>query len=466
MKRSVFLVFFIRLSLLAACAGTDDGPAIDLASALERAKKHSFELRQALFDLGTDEARRRMAYRLFLPTLSLSYAQNDSVLYDSPDARTKKISVALSQLVWDRGKRSHALRLKEIDLRIERRLLDFREEDLMLAVVNFYIEILTLDMKGKILEETTFLTREQARIAAEEMRLGDLKEIDYLDILCRAKDLELELAAARQDEARAIHEFGKLLGLGRGETRRPAGKIDENYRGSVDAGEEAAFLRLARKNSSDLEKLDRDLFDLRETLRREERSWMPELTAKLEVSVLGTAFPLTQPGFSLGLDFAFGGPVFPVSAGLRAGKSSPSERFLGSDGEAKVADDLEGLLSEEIARADLAKGLTTRREAERDIEFSIMEDLSSVEHERRALALLEEKRAVMEKKRSVEEVRLEVGDITRIDYVETEIELAKTKIAILEAVRNLFGRETSLRRRCGTAVFGSYPLPIAGGGFP
>ena len=70
-----------------------------------------------------------MAYRLFLPSLSLSYAQSESVLYDSPDTRTKKISVGLSQLVWDRGKRSHSLKLKEIDLRLKRpELLGFQEE--------------------------------------------------------------------------------------------------------------------------------------------------------------------------------------------------------------------------------------------------------------------------------------------------------------------------------------------------
>jgi len=462
-------MLFFRLGLLAADERTEDGIAIDLASALERAKKHSFELRQALFDLRTDEARRRMAYRLFLPTLSLSYAQNDSVLYDSPDTRTKKISVALSQLIWDRGKRNHSLRLKEIDLGIERRLIEFREDDLMISVVNSYIGILTLGMKRKIIDETMILAREQARIAAEETRLGDRKEIDYLDILTRVKDLELELAAARRDEARALHEFGKLLGLGRGETMRPAGRIDENYRGSVLAGEEDVYLRLARRNSSDLEKIDRDLFDLRETLRREELSWMPELTAKVTVSMLGTTFPLTQPGFSLGLDFAFDGPLFPVSAGVTAGRSSPAERSLGSEGETKVAENLEGLLSEEIARANLAKVVSNRRETERDLEFSVLEDLSSVEHERRTLALLEEKRAVMEKKRRVEEVRLEIGDITRLDYVETEIELAKTRIAMLQAVTDLFGRETSLRRRCGIAVFGSHPLPIvagAGGGLP
>ena len=160
-------------------------------------------------------------------------------------------------------------------------------------------------MKGEILDETLRLTREQARIAGEEMKLGDRREIDYLDILAQVKDLELELAAARRDEARTVHDFGKLIGLERGETRKPRGGIDENYLGTIKTDDEASYLLLARKNSTDLEKTDRELFDLRETLRREERSWMPELTAKLELSMLGTSFPLTQPGFSLGLDFAF-----------------------------------------------------------------------------------------------------------------------------------------------------------------
>lgn len=456
------LLLLISLIPVPAPAGEDK--TIGLPEALEGVKKNSLELSSASIALAMEEARFRMSPRLFFPSLSLDYSQNDSVLYDSPDSRTRRISVGIGLTVYDRGVRFHTLKVKKMDLRLKRLLLASREEELILETAGLYIAVLDYRLRREILEETLGLAREQSRIGEKELLLGEITEVNHLSLILREKDLELRLSRARAEEARLVFEFGKILGAQKGETLRPAGSIDPDYRGFLRPGDEERLIAEARKNSPDIGKRSLELYDLREVLRREERPYLPDVGLKAELSMTGRDFPLTRPGFSAALNLVWNTPVFPLSLGATAGRHSAFERSLASEGGIRAAENLEGLLSPETARANLGRAGAEFEAAVRNIEYSIREELAAAARDAADLELLRNKAELEEKKVGVMELRLRLGEIRRADFVEAQTALAETRIEVLSAVTALFRRETALLGLCGISGFGTYPLPVLPGG--
>jgi outer membrane protein TolC len=436
------------------------GENIDLSTALKRAKENSLELSSALFQLGMDEARHRLAWRLYLPAVSLTYAQNDSVTYYGPDSRSRRIGVSLEQTVYDRGKRSQNIRSKERSLRLQQKLFAVQEETLLLKVVTLYQEALAYRLRKEIMESTLSIAREQARIGEQELRLGEITEADYLSILAQVKDLELEQSSLRREESRVLFEFGKLIGRKEKEEIVLIGRIDPEYRGFVEREKESVFLSEARKNSTELEQLRIELSSLRDTLRREETAYLPEVSARMELSMGGTEFPLTEPGFTIGVTFGWSTPVIPLSIGLSGGKEGLDQRSRGLNSQAGIAENLEGILSAEIARAELNRAQKEYETSLQDLEFEVKESLSDISESAAALQILKDKEKILERKQKILSLKVQMGEITRLTYVEGEIDLAKNRMEVLAAVTELFQRETSLLTLCGMKQFGTYPTPL------
>ncbi len=436
------------------------GENIDLNIALKRAKENSLELSSALFQLRIDEARYRLAWRLYLPAVSLTYAQNDSVTYYGPDSRSRRIGVSLEQAVYDRGKRSQDIRSKESSLRLQQKLFAVQEETLLLKVVTLYQEVLAYRLRKEIMESTLSIAREQARIGQEELRLGEITEADYLSILAQVKDLELEQSSLRREESRVLFEFKKLIGRKEGEEIVLIGRIDPEYRGFVDREKEPFFLSEARKNSTELEQQRIELSSLRDTLRREETAYIPEVSARMELSMGGTEFPLTEPGFTIGVTFGWSTPIIPLSIGLSGGKEGLDQRSRGLNGQAGIAENLENILSAEIVRTDLNRAQKGYETYLRDLEFQVRESLSAISESAAALQILKDKENILDRKQKILSLKVQMGEITRLTYVEGEIDLAKNRMEVLAAVTELFQRETSLLTLCGMNRFGTYPTPL------
>jgi outer membrane protein TolC len=451
------------LSLIAAAIPAAEEKIIGLSEALEEAEKNSFELSSSLFDLHMEETRLRMSRRLFFPSLSLNYAQNDSVTYDGPDTRTKRISAGLGGTLYDRGLRTQALKMKEMDLRLRRLLFTDRKEELLLETVHRYVGVLDFRLRREIMEETLARAQEEVRIGEEERRLGEITEIDYLDTVLWQKDLELRLSRARAEEARLVREFGKIIGARKGEVYRPAGAMDPDYRGFLVSGDEESLLAEARKNSPDLGRLALGLYEKREVLRREESPCLPEVGLRMEFSMAGRELPLTRPGFSASLNLSWNTPVIPVTLGMTLGKEGAFERSRGFVGGLKPAENLEGILSPEIARADLRRAGADYEALMTNLEFSVREELAAAGRDAQTLELLRQNMAAREKKLLVMERRLQLGEIRRADFLEARTAFAEARIEVLSAAAALFRRETALLRLCGISCFGAYPLPVLSG---
>ncbi|MBN1836704.1 MAG: TolC family protein [Spirochaetales bacterium] len=427
-------------------AGTAE-TVLNIEDAVALAVAASDELRFARLERSIAAERARLSLRSFLPAVSLDYAQNDSVVYGAADSRLKRLSVGLSQVLFAKGSRISGCRVQNLELGLQSRALEQARAALVLEVTNLYLDALRLRLERGILEESCRNIQVQVRIAAEELRLGEITELAYLELVLAAKDQELELARRRQAEERSSFELREALGL-EGQVRL-TGTIDEDYRGLLETREPQWFVEACLSRNLELRRQEVELYGLRMRLTQCRLSWLPEVKASAELSMAGEQFPLTEPGFSLGVDFEFAAPVLPATAASTVGASGPRQRSAGISGSFGVGDNLEGMLAVRLAALELERAASRREAIRRGLEFTVRERLQSIAHQREAFALLREKRAIGERTQAVRSLMVDLGEITRLELVEGEAELAGLRVELLACVVTLFNLEVSLLEQCG-----------------
>jgi outer membrane protein TolC len=453
----------LGLCLLAAAvppAQAQDPPpaaeqALNIETAVALALRNSPELRHAAYDRSLALESFRLSWRDFLPSLSLSYSHNDSVSYGLPDSRSRRLALGLEQLLYAGGARLSERRLAQTSLHLQQRELEGLRLELTMRVIDCYIEILKLRLQREILQESHRQTSFQLQIAGEELRLKAITELDYLEMELAVKDLEIELAGVGQQERQLLFELKGLLGL-RGEGGPvPAGRIDAGFTGLLEqsplgqAGDAEAYLLAARRWSVELQRQQARLLELQEALRQAEWSWLPQVSARLELSMAGDELPLTEPGISIALGFTFRAPVLPGQLALSIGSAGPQERSTGFSSAVGLAENLGQLHSVSVARLNLLKAGSELEELQGSLEFAIREQLHSRTHQLALLGLLRGKEALAEKRRHIQALMLEIGEITRLELVEGELELARLRVQILSAVVSLFHLDAALLERCG-----------------
>jgi len=269
----------------------------------------------------------------------------------------------------------------------------------------------------------------------------------------------LDLSTLRREEERILFEFRSLLGCLDREVF-PTGRIDTDYNGVLPLDQVDRYVTLAVQSSTELEELSIQREALSHKVQEARSSYLPSLTLQVELSLEGNSFPLTEPGLSIAVKLAWPTPVVPFSMGIQVGKQGYYERRRGFSGEARVGENLEGLLSFPLARLHLLQNEAKYSRTMEEVRFNLTQAFSLLREKAERLHLLREKSALLEQKLSVQRVKLSLGEVTRLAILEDEIEVSKSKSAILQGISELFLQEISILKLCGLGTFGTYPTPL------
>jgi outer membrane protein TolC len=441
----------LRFGCLLLIAAKANGQVlrIDIDEALLRARRNHDALHYAKLQYEIDAARYRLSARSFFPDITLGYTQEDAVVYYGPDSHLKRLSVGVDQLIYAGGVRAQQRRALSNRLLVLRHEIERMESDLNREIVSRYIEILKSSLQIEILEENLANGRDQLAIAAEEMQLGEITALDHVEIELAVQDLEIELALLKQEGNRQAHELKELLGIGAECSLELIGAINADFRGMLEVEEEQFYVERAGRSSPDLAQREVEINALYANVQQARRLWLPKVSTQVELSVAGEQFPLTTPGFSVGLNLDFDTPVLPLRAGITAGSAEEGERSLGTTSYASPGTNLEGLRSVRVARLELAKGESGMRSYRRKLEYSVRQQYRS---RCRALDILrlEERRLELQARRyAIEALMLEMGETTRLEHLQSGVELARRRIEQLSRIVSLFHLEADLLDMCG-----------------
>jgi outer membrane protein TolC len=454
-KRLIIAHTFMLLCLcaifpLSFSGSTTSEQKIRLDDAIGLALTRNKELRYMSVNQKIGEKQLDLAYRQFFPSIELGWNHNDSVTYGTPDTRTKQLSIGVTQLIFDAGRRASQMNMKKNETKLNIYSITLKREDIIFSVINLYIEIIKSMRKKEIQMEILNTSVLQKRIAEEEVRLGTMTEIEYLDIDVSLKNLQIELENTQQEQRLLLFQFARLCGCDPDAVIPvPTGTINPEFHGFVEQREAGYWLAQSKLHSVDFIKKRFEISLLHETLEKARFSWLPEISGRFTFSFSGNQYPLTEPGFSLGIDISFDLPVFPLKAGASAGKRTPEERSAGFSTSAGIAENIEYFYSRELASLNLAEAENALKDYQSELRFAIEESLVTIENQKKMLLLLDEKYEIEEKRLQIQQLKLELGQIQRIDYLTTEIDMASLKVAILSYIVALYNSEISLLRMCG-----------------
>jgi len=445
----------LLFSLLPCPKAEAEAIRLNIDAALDQALQCSSVLKHARLDYAFEKARHALSLRAFLPELTIGYSREDAVVSYAPDTHRRRMFIGIDQMVFAGGTGIRERKAAAQELRLRRWEIAAMERNLRMEVVSRYVEILKLGLQIRILGESLSSGREQVLIAAEELRVGEITRLDYVEMELSVQDLEIELGILEQEQESMHFELAQLLEIDPDCSLELSGSINPNYRGMLPEQDPGFYLAQARRNSLDLKHCDADINQARLAVEQARSGWLPRVSAQVEMGVAGEQFPLTDPAFSVGLDLDFATPLIPFHSDLSAGTSRAGERSLGVSSSADIGENLNVLQSHRIARIELYRAEVQRHRQQRNLEYSIHRQFDSRNYLLENLLLEARRLQLQQRRHEIEAVMLDIGEITRVEFLQSGIELVRQRVDQLSRIVSLFQLESNLLAVCAPQMLES-----------
>ena len=448
--KSLFLpVFLISTVLL-----TGQSRRLSPSDAVNLARQQNISLVRDSLERDNISRNLRWQGRQFLPSLEFGYSGNDSVTAGGSDSRIKKLSLGVEQLLFDGGRELVSFRNARRDLELRNLEAAGLASSIVSQVLLAYVNVLKYRKILKIRNMASKILLDQLKIAEMQLKQGEINRLDYREILLNTQKFHLSLREASQDYQESRYKLAGLLYIPFEQLPELTGRFNADFRGTlVEKAEEEAFLSGMRAKAlecnRDLQKLAFQEKQAGQQLKESRFYWIPSIEATADFSFSGQEYPLNEPAFSLGLNFQFQLPVFPTSFDLQAGQTHPDEYNRAITSSTGIMENMEGLQDIRIARNSLILLQMESENQRRDLDFQILSLGERILISGRTIRIKREELAIMEERLSIQNVRLQLGEITRGEAVDAEIEFAEEKVALIENLVNLYGQEEEMKTLCG-----------------
>ena len=442
--RKRFCVVLSAIFLFAAgnlfCA--DPRQPLTFAGAADLALTNSVDLRHARASQNLKEGAWILGLRAYLPQLNLSVSENDRLQQIGADSFIKNYGVTVDQLLFDGGKISMSRKLERMELGLSSSALERMASDIADAALAAYRNVLSSRAILSIREEALKILAEQRRILSEEVGLGLALPVDLARADLSLAESRLELISLNMDLNEMEKQFAELLGL------ETLPVLEEK----INIGRVTVLPMAGAAGSLAMDR-NPDLIEARFSVTRKQaelkyvsNSWIPSLRLTGGFGLTGQQYPLTRYNWSVGINVEFSSPWFQNRTGAQAGCEPPYDRTAQVHNTFSPLPDPAAGLGKNQALLALAleneKYNTALQRIGRVSERAV--EKCSLAERKRILAV--ETIALSAERCRLDELRLNLGQITRLDLMETFIEYTEKEIAAVQAAVAILEAERELER--------------------
>lgn len=399
--------------------------------------------------------RLRLQIRIFFPEMSLSYSKSDSISINAPDSRINKLGLTFNQLLFNGGRDIAEYRSASRELKLR----DLKAADMLDQIAHQvsleYIEILKNREILLVQKQSLENLEKQIEISELEYSLGGLTETDLLDIRIRAVQYSLNIQNTEEKLFQSQFKLAELMNIPLINLSPLKGSLNLNYQGiySQKIITETSYISRLKEEAEEFNKELMSYYlkeiNAERAVLDSKISWIPKIEANADFNIAGTEYPLNETSFSLGLNFRFNSPLFPGNLSLNAGKSNPEEHNSSINSDISAVDNLEAFIAPSIARNDLYTAKLEIEEMKRLIAFKVDLLAKSIILNNQRCAISRKKIILESEKLCIENIRVEMGELTRLEYVKSEIRLANHRTELIEAIAALYSNEIELEMSCG-----------------
>ena len=450
MKKQLKLTYILGAFLaMTLPLSADPELSLTIEQAYELCIEHSLELRTGRLEILAEHRRIALGWWESFPSLSVQLSDSRLVRYNTPDNKTVSLSSALTVPVYNGGRTRLQRKLDTLSADLRTVLLSATGEELKnICFVNFH-ELHLLSLKCDALAQTAALAENQHAITEKEFELGTSREIDVVETRLYLEEIRQALYSAETEKLSREFALRKLLDLDGDVSIRPVSLLDSGYTGLLLADKGTRLNACAQEKNTALLQNRYLVEQARLQNRLLAARWLPNVQLQASARLNGEKFPLQYPDYGLRAVVEFPGELLPVSFSF--GISTSPEREYGRSLTTSVQTpvSLRPLVDKHLAGTRLSLALEASRELEREIRYSLEEAVLAHERQRRSQELLRDRITIQEKKAAILLKQAELGQITRLDYLEGENELLASRLEHLSGVFELVRLERNIALLAG-----------------
>lgn len=440
MKKLAIFFIYLQLGFSLFCQVVVTSGQDAIAIALQNSREQQYQQMMAQEQMRNA----RLSVKDFLPQLGVSYSESDAVNVGRADSRSKSLQFSVSQLVFDGGQAWNQYQLDKIGSLFNYEASLQSLEEFKGGILDGYQGIVmqqrVVDIK-KRLKEAGF-----ARLAvlAKELELGLAREIDYLDYLISCRKLEQEEELAQEALEIQVESFRQSLGLAygtrlivenHGEKRDEAGKLEKIYP-VFPHFEKILALTVSYSPAVRQQKLEYEASVQQKKLAS--KWFVPNISLEGSMSLSGREFPLREPDFSLRIKVSFDrNTLFPVSNTTSMGFDQQRLRSLGNAASGNLNPQLNYFSQKRLNSIALLQKQLSLETSEEKLRDSLRELILNFDNSYENYLFSKESLGIQQKKVEINWQKLENGEVTEMDYLESLIEFSSMEIQLVELQSNL-----------------------------
>ncbi len=439
------ILFLTVFSAATACAQvTFNSPEEAVTFARQNAREKTIEKELILNNL----RKAKVNIQEYIPSLSISFSESDSISFNAPDSRTKKLQFSLNQKVFDVSRKMN------YELSNIQALYAFKENqqstkefesEIITDYYNFLIAKKQLEIQTELLEKT--LTEQS--VIQKKFELGMIIETDYLKFLTSV----LQIQNQKDTAERTCKIQERILKLSAGVEEKAQLIINDSLTPSaiqqtLEPYTESLW-NIIRNNNISLQKQDITLMYARKQKQYSDSWYFPVFSLRPSLSFSGEDYPLSQPAYSVQLTFSFENiPFAPLSVSNNYSYSKKKLTGVTNSADTTAPNDITHFINKKNTELSIVQQQIQRENSEKQLYSTLYEQIITHDDYLRSIEILNQTKTLQEMRLGFSKLQMDQGTIKPVDYLDQLIEFADTKTSLLKTIVSAVASERSISILC------------------
>ena len=370
----------------------------------------------------------------FLPSLNISWSENDAVKIGGADSRSKSIQLSIRQLVTDGGRRIVLYNMNKTDAYYAVKAYEQELQAFQSSVIDQYGACLQQNEIIKIKSDLEKNAAMQLEIIKKEYDLGLALENDYLEYLISFKTIQNDKKKAERELRTRMRTLKSLIGMDIDEDLRIENTSAEQSGLRYLEGHIAELRRMSDERNPAVKKAEAALHYAERRLAYAKLFFIPEVSIEGGVSFSGTAYPLNKPSYSIKLSVSFSNmPFVPTTAGNGYGFNKGGLGGIDNSLSAGFVPDIGYFIKNNINKISVEREAEQLRLQKHALYERLFEKTAAYDDGKDSIARISESIALRERRIAVSAEQVEKGEMKRIDYLAELMEIAEEKVKLVAA---------------------------------